>query len=308
MAIYPRFVAGFALLGALAAFACSSEPDSGSSGPSKPSKPGGKKTTLAKRIPEGECDDDLCNRPPNPKPVATVPALNTWCTSAASIQVASSQLAEQFKTICTSNAPTDYLVNTLIPNAFTGTGDPQLNLIGDIATSGGTVSAFFAVAIKMPKTAASHFEQVGPRDGTVDTEKGKITAQGSTPTKDVAVSQASSNGDPSWLRGWTVNSASTADVGNGFPKITVKTAYTYRIDHFKVGTAGYLYTSVLQSSKETVKNYQILDAVFDYQNSGYQIIVAKISADDKGQAAKVSDAVRNIASKLVKYLYDQSAK
>jgi hypothetical protein len=57
-----------------------------------------------------------------------------------------------------------------------------------------------------------------------------------------------------------------------------------------------------------VTNYQILSAGLDVDGTGYQVMVAKISAQDKGQAAKVKDAVKNIASSLVKFMYSQSTK
>ncbi len=292
------------LLGVLVLLACNSEPES-TPGPSKASK---KPTKPAvPRIPVGECDDGLCNTPPVTKPIAVeqAPTLATWCGTASSVRSVTQPLAEHFKQICTSTAPTEFLVNVLIPNAYTGAGEPQLRLIGDVGTGNGTVSAFFAIAIKLPVSAATHFERVGPRDGSVDTEKGKIQSQGSQPTNSVSVTPVSSNGDPSWVRGWMIDSSSTAKVNFA---TTIKTSFKYQLDHYKIGNAGFLYTSLLQNSVETVKNYQILNAMFDYNNSGYQILVAKISADDKGQASKVTDAVKNIAANLVKFIHQQSSR
>ncbi|MBM4250819.1 MAG: hypothetical protein FJ146_02505 [Deltaproteobacteria bacterium] len=298
----------YAFVSALLTFACNSEPEASSS----PKKPSGKPPRKPpKEIPVGECDDGLCNRPVKITAVAEkekVPTLTAWCTSAATVGAVSGQLADHFKQICATGAPTDFLVNTLIPNAYTGAGEPALNLIGKLGTDNGTVSAFFAVAIKMPINAATHYNNVGPRDGTVDTEKGKIQAQGSKPKDSaIAVTAASSNGDPSWTRGWVIDTNSSAEV-NAFPKVTVETIFKYQMDHYKISDAGYLYASMLQKSIKTVKSYQILNAVLDYNNSGYQILVVKISADDQKQSEKVQDAVQKIASNLVKYMQQQSAR
>ncbi|MBM4252142.1 MAG: hypothetical protein FJ146_09240 [Deltaproteobacteria bacterium] len=256
-----------------------------------------------------KCPDDICQVPidnrPITGPVAEEPA--SWCTSAAATRTAGQDLAEHLATICKDGSPTQLMLNTLVPNAYKGSGEPQLFAIKPIENTNKTVSAFFAVAVKMPVTAAEHFQRIAPADGDVATEKGKIQSQGGTPGADVKVVPVSSKDDKDWVRGWTVDSNSSLKTA-GFPSVTVKLRYNYQIDHFKFDDAGYLYTSQLKSSLETVKGYQTLNAVFDIDGTGYQLVIAKITADDKGQAAKVRDAVKSLASNLVKYLYQQSTK
>ena len=253
------------------------------------------------------CEDGLCKAPattPVAAPASPKAAPPTaWCAAAADTQAASQKLSALYDAICTGKVANTFFVNTLIPNAYSGSAEPQLYQVADITNSGGVVNAFFAIAIKMPITIASHFESVAPRDGEQSTEREKITAQGRKPGN-VTVTPAASNNDKGWIRGWTIDSPSTVKVGLA----TVSARYVYRQDHYDLGESLYMYTSSLQKSYETVTNYQILSAGLDVDGTGYQVMVAKISAQDKGQAAKVKDAVKNIASSLVKFMYSQSTK
>jgi hypothetical protein len=303
------YVHSVILTGLLAA--CSSEPQAQSS-----SRSGADATKKAKKTAveqpkednEGNaCEDGLCKAPLT-IPVAAPPSAKAapptaWCAAAADTQAAGQKLSPLYDAICAGKVANTFFVNTLISNAYSGSGEPQLYQVSDITNSGGIVNAFFAVAIKMPITIASHFESVAPRDGDQNTERERITAQGRKPGN-VSVTPAASNNDKGWSRGWTIDSPSSAKAGLA----TVNTRYVYRQDHYDLGEGLFMYTSSLQKSYETVTNYQILTAGLDVDGTGYQVMVAKISAQDKGQAAKVKDAVKNIASSLVKFMYSQSTK
>jgi len=291
--------------------ACSSDPQAQSS-----NRGGADATKKTKKTaveqPKGDnagnaCEDGLCKAPAT-TPVAAPPSAKAappaaWCAAAADTQAASQKLSALYDAICTGKVANTFFVNTLIPNAYSGSAEPQLYQVSDITNSGGIVNAFFAIAIKMPITIASHFGSVALRDGEQNTERERITAQGRKPGN-VTVTPAASNNDKGWIRGWTIDSPSSAKVG----LVTVNTRYVYRQDHYDLSEGLYMYTSSLQKSYETVTNYQILTAGLDVDGTGYQVMVAKISAQDKGQAAKVKDAVKNIASSLVKFMYNQSTK
>ncbi len=259
--------------------------------------------------PAKQCENDICEIPIDDSPVIgpVAKAQSSWCTSAAATKTGGEELGELLATICKDGSPTQFMLNNLVPNAFKGSGEPQLFAVKPIETANRLVSAFFAVAIKMPISADDHFNRIAPADGTIDTEKGKIQSQGGTPGNDIKVTPVTTKDDRDWIRGWVIDSNSTMKT-TGFPAATIKIRYSYQMDHFKFEDAGYLYSAVMKNSVETVRGYQILNAVLDIDGSGYQIVIAKIAADDKGQAAKVRDAVKSLATNLVKFLYQQSTK
>ena len=291
--------------------ACSSDPQAQSSNRGGADATKKTKKTAVEQPKEDNagnaCEDGLCKAPAT-TPVAAPPSAKAapptaWCAAAADTQAAGQKLSALYDAICTGKVANTFFVNTLIPNAYSGSAEPQLYQVSDITNSGGIVNAFFAIAIKMPITIASHFGSVALRDGEQNTERERITAQGRKPGN-VTVTPAASNNDKGWIRGWTIDSPSSAKAG----LVTVNTRYVYRQDHYDLSEGVYMYTSSLQKSFETVTNYQILTAGLDVDGTGYQIMVAKISAQDKGQAAKVKDAVKNIASSLVKFMYNQSTQ
>ena len=294
--------AGLAALAIMMALACNSEPQSAGGGAST-KKPAKKVTN-----PVGdECVDDVCTSSSgdlqNAKVATGAKAVtpSSWCAAAAKTNTVSQNISDLFATLCKGSQATEFMVKTLVDSAFSGSGEPQLYAVQPISTANGTVSAFFAVAIKLPINAAKHFESVAPQDGSVETEKGKIKAQGSQPSGKITVTPTTSS-DNNWVRGWTVDTSSSAQVDLA----TIKTSYVYQIDQFNFAEAGYLYTSRIKSSRETVTDYQILNAVLDITNNGYQFIVAKIAAKDQGHADQVTKAVKDIAAKLVKFSYSQA--
>ncbi len=291
--------------------ACSTEPQEksnryGSSLGSKavPQLPNDLDATGTTKCQEDICEVKLDDRPAT-GPIAKAPA--SWCEQAGATKTGGQDLRELLATICKDGSPTQFMLTTLVPNAYQGSGEPQLFAVKPIDNSNRQVTAFFAVAVKMPITADEHFQRIAPADGNVNTEKGKIESQGGTPGSDIKVTPVPSNSDLNWVRGWTIDSSSTTKT-KGFPSVNIKIRYTYELDHFQFENAGYMYTSNTKNAVETVKSYQVLNAVLDIDNSGYQIVIAKLAADDKGQAAKVRDAVKALATNLVKFTYLQSTK
>jgi hypothetical protein len=260
--------------------------------------------------PQGNtCTDGICDVTIDDSPATGdhTKEPSSWCTLASATRVAGQELAEHLNTICKDGAPTQFMLSTLVPNAYAGSGEPQLYAVQPVDVSNKQVSAFFAVAIKMTITAAQHYERIAAWDGKVETEKAKIEAEGGTPANDVSVTPVAALSDKDWTRGWTINSSSSFKT-KGFPSTTIKIRYNYQLDHYKFDNAGYMYASTIKQGLDTVKNFQMLDAALDIDGSGHQIVLVKISADDKGQAAKVRDAVKGLASNLVKFLYQQSTR
>ena len=229
----------------------------------------------------------------------------SWCKAAAGTNVASQSLSSLLGTLCSSGLGTAFLVNELIPKAYTGAGDVQPLEVQPVSAANKTISAFYAIAIKMPIGVKDHYTRVAPSDGDQATEIAKIKAEGPTPGT-VRITPVDSNSDTGWTRGWVIDAPSSVK-----SMITIQTGYAYQQDHYQLGTGLYLYASSFKQpspSSSAVKNYQVLTAAFDLDGAGYQVIVARISADDKGQPAKITEQVKATAAKFFKFQYDQSAR
>ena len=229
-----------------------------------------------------------------------------WCKAAAGTNVASQSLSPLFGTLCSSGLGTAFLVNELIPNAYTGSGDVRPVEVQPVTAANKTISAFYAIAIKMPIGVKDHYTRVAPSDGDQATETAKIRAEGPTPGT-VKITAVASNSDTGWKRGWVIDAPSSVKSG----LVTIQTGYAYQQDHYELGTGLYLYASTFKQaspSSSAAKNYQVLTAAFDLDGAGYQVIVARITADDKGQPAKITEQVKATAAKFFKFQYDQSAR
>ena len=291
------------------ATACSSPaetspaPKSGKTSPVK--KP---KTCLTNCSTEFDVEEDTdIDATPVPDADPKKPSPTTaWCKAAAGTNVASQSLSSLFGTLCSSGLGTAFLVNELIPKAYTGSGEVQPVEVQPVTAANKTISAFYAIAIKMPIRVKDHHTRVAPSDGDQATETAKIRAEGPTPGT-VKITAVASNSDTGWKRGWVIDAPSSVKSG----LVTIQTGYTYQQDHFELGTGLYLYSSTFKQpspSSSAVKNYQVLTAAFDLDGQGYQVIVARISADDKGQPAKITEQVKATAAKFFKFQYDQSAR
>ena len=248
---------------------------------------------------------DIDNTPvPDPDPKKPSPT-TAWCQAAAGTDVASQSLSSLFGTLCSSGLGTAFLVNELIPNAYSGSGEVQPVEVQPVTAANKTITAFYAIAIKMPIAVTDHYTRVAPSDGDQATEIAKITAEGPKPGA-VTITPVASSSDAGWKRGWLIDAPSSVK-----STITIQTGYAYQQDHYQLGTGLYLYASSFKQpspASSAVKNYQVLTAAFDLDGAGYQVIVAKISADDKGQPQKITEQVKATASKFFKFQYDQSAR
>ena len=150
-------------------------------------------------------------------------------------------------------------------------------------------------------TAETHFSTVAPQMGTQTEQAAQTQAEGATPGN-ITITAEASNPDTGWTRGWVIDSPSTAKS----TLLTIKTDYTYQEDQYKLGTGLYMYTSRLTQSTAEITDYEMIIAVVDIGGVGYQLMVAKIAADDQGEPSTASSSVYSIGASLVKFFYTQS--
>ena len=284
-------------------------PSSQSPGSASPSpSPGGgcspSSSWCAKPIP-----DPAPGGQPSPPPSPSSP-FALWCSDAAKTSVVTQKLPDLYGVLCAQGQANNFFASTLISSAYAGgAGSPQLYAAGtaaDNGDSGGTFRAFYAASIKLPITIESHYQNVAVLDGQVSTIQSQISAEGGKPQSGTSVQPATSS-DTDWTRGWTIRAQSHT---GGIPDIV--SDYVYQEDHYNLASSAsanqglYMYTSALQQSIQTVTDYRVLIAGLDYNGSGYLFVVAKIAANDHGQANQAQSSVQTIASKLISFLYQQS--
>ena len=240
----------------------------------------------------------------DPKAAATVTvgdnatSASGWCAAAGQTAIVKSPgMAKAFGLLCVGGKATELLATTLVKTAYSGTGSPALQMINPIAAAGGTVTALFGVGIKLPINSKAEWDAaIG--QGSAENAIQLIKNVGDTPGK-VTATPVASNADKGWVRGWTMQNASSKKVAI----VTIKTDYITQIDQYNFGNGYYMYTSQIKKSIETMKDYQLLTASFDIGGVGYLLTVSQIAADDHGFADIAKTTVTDIATATIKFQY-----
>jgi hypothetical protein len=230
---------------------------------------------------------------------ATATNASGWCAAAAATSIVKTPgMAKPFAQLCANGQATTFLADTLVKTAYAGTGAPALQMINPISDPSGTVTAFFGVGIKLPLTSKVEFGAGALGQGSVANAIQLVKNQGDTPGAITSVPVAS-NPDKGWVRGWTIENISTKAVAI----VNIKTDYITQVDQYDLGGGYYMYTSQLKKSIETMKDYQLLTASFDINGVGYLLTVAQIAADDHGFSSIAIQAVSDIATATIKFMY-----
>lgn len=225
---------------------------------------------------------------------------NGWCTAAAQTSVVKAQgMAKLFAQLCNSGKATTLLTETLVNNAYSGTGSPYMHMIDPIGDSAGTVTAFFGDGMSLPFTSKTEFDTGALSQGSVANAIQLVKNQGDTPGPITSVPLVS-NPDKGWVRGWTIETISTKSILFIF---NIKTDYVSQIDQYDLGGGYYMYTAQLKKSVETMKEYQLLTAGFDIDGVGYLLTVALITVDDHGQPSIATRTVKDMAETTIKFMY-----
>ena len=240
----------------------------------------------------------------DPKAAATVAvggnatSASGWCAAAGQTAIVKSAgMAKAFGLLCVGGKATELLATTLVKTAYSGTGSPALQMINPIAAAGGTVTALFGVGIKLPINSKAEWDAaIG--QGSAENAIQLIKNVGDTPGK-VTATPVASNADKGWVRGWTMQNASSKKVAI----VTIKTDYITQIDQYNFGNGYYMYTSQIKKSIETMKDYQLLTASFDIGGVGYLLTISQIAADDHGFSDIAKTTVTEIATATIKFQY-----
>lgn len=240
---------------------------------------------------------------PTIQPSADPPAsLKRWCEEVSGTNIIKIPgHSSQFRNLCTdSNTPTQ-LFTDLIAKAYTGTGRINITPLGQIAEKNGQVSWSYASALKIPISAKLHFDKVGPKQGDKKVQEQGLIADGAL---NVAVSSApiTSSLDKGWIRGWDM----TQDWSKTILILSVVTSYSYEVNHFDLGSGSYLYTQTFGSGTSTVRNNELISALFELNGSTYLTVVGDVAVDDLGFPAQAATGLMTNVEKNLLTVYEQS--
>ena len=223
-----------------------------------------------------------------------------WCTAAAQTSVVKADgMAKLFAQLCNSGKATKLFTDTLVQNAYSGTGSPYMHMINPMDDSAGTVTAFFGDGMSLPFTSKVEFDTAALNQGSVANAIQLVKDQGDTPGPITSMPLAS-NPDKGWVRGWTIETISTKSILFIF---NIRTDYVSQIDQYDLGGGYYMYTAQIQKSVETMKDYQLLTAGFDIDGVGYLLTVALITVDDHGQPSIATRTVKDMAERTIQFMY-----
>ena len=228
--------------------------------------------------------------------------LVSWCSEISGTKLVKIQdHATQVANLCgTANAPTQ-LFSDLIAKAYTGTGRPNITGLGQIVSKDGQVSWSYASSLKLPISAKSHFDLVGPRQGDKKIAEQGLVADGA---QNVTVSSTPiiSNPDKGWSRGWDM----TQDWSRNVVILQVVTSYSYQVNHFDFGRGLYLYAQTFKEGTSTVRNNELISALFELNGGTYLTVVGDVAIDDLGFPAQAATGLMSDVEKNLLKVYEQS--
>ena len=306
-----KLISAVVMLLALQTPACSSVQNSGKGTNAGKGRPQGANSEggLPTSSPRGGASNGSGGSGDQPEATAVVqPAgLGLWCKAVAgSASARRPEHSTQFGYLCTPGGQPTEVFGKLIAGSFTGTGEPAITGLNapQPIPDNGQVSWSYGSGIKLQIPADKHFKVVAPRQGDAEIHKGLLIADGAT---DVVVTSNAlqSNGEKGWVRGWDM----TQDWVRVFAGIfQIRTAYSYRVDHYDFGQGNYLYASTMTKSVALIKNYQLLNALLTVDGVAYLVVIGDTAVADQGSPDLVASNLMDTVRKAIKQVYKQSAQ
>ena len=241
--------------------------------------------------------------PVAPADDATSETLNSWCAAAAKASIVKQQAhGEQFSQLCNASGAATQRFSDLLKQPYSGSGTPPVTSITPIDSNPPTVSWFFGSAIKLPISSEKQFNVVGPKQGDPANERALMTSSGVTPIS-VDTKPVASNGDQGWVRGWNV----AIDSSQFVVIRTIRTTYSYRVDHYDFGSGLYMYVYTFLSGANTIKDYRLLSAGFDLSGTGHLVTIGNVAIDDQGIPVLAQNGLIQTVQKSLQQIYQVAA-
>ena len=243
------------------------------------------------------------NGPVTPVDGAIAERLNSWCAAAAKASIVKQEAhGEQFSQLCTASGAATQRFSDLLKQPYSGSGTPQVTSITPIDSSPPTVSWFFGSAIKLPISSEKQFNVVGPKQGDPANERALMASSGVTPIS-IDTKPVASNGDQGWVRGWNV----AIDSSQFVVIRTIQTTYSYRVDHYDLGSGLYMYVYTFLSGTNTIKDYRLLSAGFDLSGTGHLVTIGNVAIDDQGIPVLAQNGLVQTVQKSLQQIYQVAA-
>jgi len=241
-------------------------------------------------------------------PASTQPAsespksLGLWCAAAATTEIVKvGSHARQLANLCAEqNIPTKIFAD-LVAKAYTGTGKPNITNLGGLEFKNGQVSWAYGSAIKLPLDAKSHFEKAAPKQGDRVVQEQLLVADGaqnvSVSSTPIAVSQ-----DKGWVRGWDMSQDWTKTIFI----LSVRTTYDYQVNHYDLQNGLYMYVQSFERGTSTVRNNELLSALFELNGSAYLAVIGDVTVDDQGFPSQAANGLLTTVERSLMQVYEQS--
>ena len=238
-------------------------------------------------------------------PVQISPA-DAWCQAAwLTLAAKSAAHTSQLSQLCTPDHLATQRFMDLVAASYSGVGTPNLTSTAPMAELDGVLTFYFGIAQKLPLTSSQQFSGPAIKQGDVNNEKAQIEAMGQTPVT-VAIDPTNTDGDPLWARGWNIADDSIGHIYFPNATATYKVTYSYRVDHYDLGSDRYLYVSTLATATATMTDYELFTAGLDLNGTGYLVTIGTVAINDYGNVPVASTNLTSMVQKTVQFIYQNS--
>lgn len=228
-----------------------------------------------------------------------------WCAKAAKTKPVQGDLKDLFGDLCNGSKATDLFKTGLLGVTYQGEGEPQLKAIEALGSDKATKETrfHFGVAIKLPISAATHFNKVGPRAG--DEAAQKELAEASGATAEVDIKKTYKKDGTNHVRGWLVY----AKVSKKTSGINVITETETRSDQFQLEEdKHFLYTQHVTKAVQTVKKFDMVTAGIQAGADAYLLTVVSVVVNNKSFASTAEKELKKTATTTIKEMYRTAAE
>jgi hypothetical protein len=104
------------------------------------------------------------------------------------------------------------------------------------------------------------------------------------------------------VRGWDMSQDWTKTIFI----LSVRTTYEYQVNHYDLQNGLYMYVQSFERGTSTVRNNELLSALFELNGSAYLAVIGDVTVDDQGFPSQAANGLLTTVERSLMQVYEQS--